>query len=86
MATEFDPNELKARLAKLDDYEIERRIERKTFTGQRLQVAQQILAERYRARNGSNHTYQLLWELAAIFGALIISLGFALYAVGDRIF
>ena len=33
MATEFDPNDLKAQLAKLDDYEIERRIERKLFRG-----------------------------------------------------
>ena len=33
MATEFDPNDLKAQLAKLDDYEIERRIERKLFQG-----------------------------------------------------
>jgi hypothetical protein len=86
MATEFDPDVLKAQLAKLDDYEIERRIERKMWQGERLKVAQKILKERYRARNGSYHTRQLLLELVAIFGALIISIGFAVYSIRDRIF
>jgi hypothetical protein len=84
MVTEFDPNDLKAELAKLDDYEIERRIEREIFEGKRLKVAKKILEERRRAR--TEQTPQLLWELAAVFGALIISLGFALYAIRDRIF
>ena len=43
MATEFDPEDLKAQLAKLDDYEIERRIERKMWEGDRLRVAQKVL-------------------------------------------
>jgi hypothetical protein len=85
MAAEFDPDGLKAQLAKLDDYEIERRIERKMWEGERLKLAQKILKERYRARNALDQT-QLLWELGAIFGALLISLGFALYAIRDRIF
>jgi hypothetical protein len=85
MAAKFDPDGLKAQLAKLDDYEIERRIERKMWEGERLKLAQKILKERYRARNALDQT-QLLWELAAIFGALLISLGFALYAIRDRIF
>jgi hypothetical protein len=38
MATEFDPDDLKAQLAKLDDYEIERRIERKMWEGDRLRA------------------------------------------------
>ena len=80
MATEFDPNDLKAQLAKLDDYEIERRI----WEGERLRVAQKV--ERIRSRTSADQRPQLLWELAAIFGALIISLGFALYAIRDRIF
>ena len=84
MVTEFDPNDLKAELAKLDDYEIERRIEREIFEGKRLKVAKKILEERRRAR--TEQTPQLLWELAAVFGALIITLGFALYAIRDRIF
>ena len=84
MATQFNPEQLKAHLAKLDDYEIERRIEREIFEGKRLKVAKKILEERRRAR--IEQTPQLLWELAAIFGALIISLGFALYAIRDRIF
>ena len=42
MATEFDPNDLKAELAKLDDYEIERRIEREIFEGKRLKVAKKF--------------------------------------------
>ena len=84
MVTEFDPNDLKAELAKLDDYEIERRIEREIFEGKRLKVAKKILEERRRAR--TEQTPQLLWELAAIFGALIISLVFALYAIRDRMF
>jgi hypothetical protein len=86
MATEFDPKELKAQLAKLDGYEIERMIERKTWQGERLNLARQILEERYRARNGSDQTHQLLWELAAIFSALIISVVLALYSIRDRIF
>jgi len=86
MATEFDPDDLKAQLAKLDDYEIERRIERKMREGDRLRVAQKVLKERIRSRTSANQTPQLLWELAAIFGALIISLGFVLYAIRDRIF
>ena len=86
MATEFDPDDLKAQLAKLDDYEIERRIERKMWEGDRLTVAQKVLKERIRSRTSANQTPQLLWELAAIFGALIISLGFVLYAIRDRIF
>jgi hypothetical protein len=84
MATEFDPNDLKAQLAKLDDYEIERRIERRIWEGERLRVAQKV--ERIRSRTSADQRPQLLWELAAIFGALIISLGFALYAIRDRIF
>lgn len=84
MATEFNPEQLKAHLAKLDDYEIERRIEREIFEGKRLKVAKKILEERRRAR--TEQTPQLLCELAAIFGALIISLGFALYSIRDRIF
>ena len=83
MATEFDPDDLKAQLAKLDDYEIERRIARKMWEGDRLRVA---LKGRIRSRTSANQTPQLLWELAAIFGALIISLGFVLYAIRDRIF
>jgi hypothetical protein len=55
------------------------------WEGERLKLAQKILKERYRARNALDQT-QLLWELAAIFGALLISLGFALYAIRDRIF
>jgi predicted nucleotidyltransferase len=86
MATEFDPLDLKAQLAKLDDYEIEREIERKMWEGERLRVAQKILKERIRARNKEHQTLQLLWELAAIVGSLIISLGLALYAIRDRIF
>ena len=86
MATEFDPDDLKAQLAKFDDYEIERRIERKMWEGDRLRVAQKVLKERIRSRTSANQTPQLLWELAAIFGALIISLGFVLYAIRDRIF
>jgi hypothetical protein len=86
MATEFDPDDLKAQLAKLDDYEIERRSERKMWEGDRLRVAQKVLKERIRSRTSANQTPQLLWELAAIFGALIISLGFVLYAIRDRIF
>jgi hypothetical protein len=86
MATEFDPDDLKAQLAKLDDYEIERRIERKMWEGDRLRVAQKVLKEGIRSRTSANQTPQLLWELAAIFGALIISLGFVLYALRDRIF
>ena len=82
MATEFDPDDLKAQLAKLDDYEIER----KMWEGDRLRVAQKVLKERIRSRTSANQTPQLLWELAAIFGALIISLGFVLYAIRDRIF
>jgi hypothetical protein len=74
---------LKAQLAKLDDYEIERGIERKMWEGERLRVAQKILKERIRARNKEHQTPQLLWELAAIFGSLIISLGLALYAIRD---
>ena len=54
------------------------------FEGKKLKVAKKILEERRRAR--TEQTPQLLWELAAIFGALIISLGFALYAIRDRIF
>src|SRR4051812_31318858 len=81
MATEFDPLDLKAQLAKLDDYEIERGIERKMWKGERLRVAQKILKERIRARNKEHQTPQLLWELAAIFGSL--SLGLALYAIRD---
>lgn len=50
MAAEFDPDDLKAQLAKLDDYEIERRIERKMWEGQRLKVAQKVLKERIRSR------------------------------------
>jgi|SoiMethySBSTD1v2_1073268.scaffolds.fasta_scaffold494562_1 hypothetical protein len=84
MATEFDPKDLKAQLAKLDDYEIERRIEREIFEGKRLKIAKKILEERRVAR--TEQTPQLLWELAAVFGALIITLGFALYAIKDRIF
>ena len=84
MATEFDTKELKAQLAELDDYEIERRIEREIFEGKRLKVAKKILEQRRRDR--TEQTPQLLWELAAIFGALIISLGFALYTIRDRIF
>ena len=84
MATEFDTKELKAQLAELDDYEIERRFEREIFEGKRLKVAKKILEERRVAR--TEQTPQLLWELAAIFGALITSLGFALYAITDRIF
>src|SRR6185437_1967211 len=75
MPTEFDPDDLKAQLAKLDDYEIERRIERKMWEGDRLRVAQKVLKERIRSRTSANQTPQLLWELAAILGALIISLG-----------
>jgi hypothetical protein len=86
MATEFDPNDLKAQLAKLDDYEIERRIERRIWEGERLRVAQKVLKERIRSRTSADQRPQLLWELAAIFDALIISLGFALYAIRDRIF
>ena len=86
MATEFNPEQLNPHLAQLDDYEIERRIERKMWEGERLKVAQKILKERYRARNRANQTRQLLLELAAILGALIISLGLALYAIRDRIF
>ena len=86
MATQFNPEQLKAHLAKLDDYEIERRIERKMWEGERLKVAQKILKERYRTRNRANQTRQFLLELAAILGALIISLGLALYASRDRIF
>ena len=86
MATEFDPDDLKAQLAKLDDYEIERRIERKMWEGDRLRLAQKVLKERIRSRTSANQTPQLLWELGAIFGALIISLGFVLYAIRDRIF
>jgi len=86
MATQFNPEQLKAHLAKLDDYEIERRIERKMWEGERLKVAQKILKERYRTRNRANQTRQFLLELAAILGALIISLGLALYAIRDRIF
>ena len=84
MATQFNPEQLKTHLAKLDDYEIERRIEREIFEGKRLKVAKKILEERRRAR--TEQTPQLLWELAAVFGALIISLVFALYAIKDRIF
>jgi len=86
MPTEFDPDDLKAQLAKLDDYEIERRIERKMWEGDRLRVAQKVLKERIRSRTSANQRPQLLWELAAILGALIISLGFVLYAIRDRIF
>ena len=86
MATQFNPEQLKTHLAKLDDYEIERRIERKMWEGERLKVAKKILKERYRARNRANQTRQLLLELASILGALIISLGLALYAIRDRIF
>jgi hypothetical protein len=82
MATEFDPDDLKAQLAKLDDYEIERRIERKMWKGERLKVAQKILKERIRSRTRADKP-QLLWELAAISGSLIISLAFTLYAQSE---
>jgi hypothetical protein len=50
MATEFDPRDLKAQLAKLDDYEIERRIERKMWEGERLKVAQNSQREDPRSK------------------------------------
>ena len=86
MATEFDPEVLKAQFNKLDDYEIERRIEGKMLEGERLKVAQKILEARYRARNRTDQTRRLLLELAAILASLIIALGIAVYSIRDRIF
>ena len=85
MATEFDPDQVKTQLTKLDDFEIERRIEQKALTGQSLEVARQILKARQRTRHNGERGKQLLFELAAILAGLILSLGFALYA-RDRIF
>jgi len=85
MATEFDPEKLKAELDKLADYEIERGIEQKIWDRERLKVAKKTLKDRARKR-AEQTPHQLLLELAAIFGALIISLGLALYSIRDRIF
>ena len=59
MATEFDTKELNAQLAELDDYEIERRIEREIFEGKRLKVAKKILEQRRRDQNRANSSIAL---------------------------